>query len=200
MPINLTQLDIDHALPRIEKGLGQYLWLQREVRDRAKFHESADFRRRFNHYYRVRRDTNWQRSFYSLLARARRESMTFDAILDDLLVTTGRFESSFASKLYATVEPTAPVIDSIVLKHLGLKLPYAHTPDRFAAICRLHSEMSTLFEDFLRTPAAAYLVLRFSQAFPEAADAITAQKKLDFVLWQYRPRSVLVDAEHPWRI
>jgi hypothetical protein len=45
------------------------------------------------------------------------------SIDEELHRTTGRCEASFASKLSATIGPTMPVIDSVVLRNLNLRLP-----------------------------------------------------------------------------
>ena len=50
---------------------------------------------------------------------AKRDELKFDVVLDLLHQETNRYEASFASKLIATINPSMPVIDSIVLKNLA---------------------------------------------------------------------------------
>ena len=184
MTITLTPEQIDKALPKVEQGLGQYLWLQKKIAGQGTFHQDAEFRRKYNHFYRVRRGSAWQYEYYGLMARAKKEQLQFHTVLDLLRQATNRYEASFASKLIATINPSAVVIDSIVLKNLGLRLPYAAARDRVAQICKLHQELTLLFRVFLETEAGKYLVAQFKERYPSAN--ITEVKMLDLVLWQSR--------------
>jgi len=85
------------------------------------------------------------------MARAKREQLPFGIVLEVLRDATGRVEASFASKLVATVDPSQPVIDSVVLKNLGLRLPWAKAPDRTAQVCNLHRKLRALSLEFLAT-------------------------------------------------
>lgn len=183
MTIRLSAALIDAAVPRIGKGLEQYLWLQNATAT-ADFFKDGAFRKRFNHFYRVRRGTEWQVSFYGVMDRAQKESLSFRAILDLLHQRTGRYEASFGSKLFATLNPTAPIIDSVVLKNLGVRLPSAGTQERTAKICEVHKHLAHLFSDFLATDMGAYLVKAVERAYPHAS--ITKEKAVDLVLWQTR--------------
>ncbi len=184
MTIRLTTAQIDAALPKIEIGLTQYLWLQSQVAAHGRFSEDVEFRRRFNRFYRVRRAAAWQDSFYRIMARAKREQLQFQAVLDLLREATGRLEASFTSKLIATLQPSKPVIDSVVMRNLGLRLPAPTASDRVAKICNLHQRLDLMFAAFLRTKEGAYLVNAFNRMYPNAQ--ITDEKKLDLVLWQTR--------------
>lgn len=149
------------------------------------FHDDPEFRRRFNAFYRVRRSSaEWQPHFFALMGRARTEGMGFADTLADLHRSTGRVEASFASKLYATLVPTAPVMDAVVLSNLGLKLPTADDPDRLQKIVRVHGELARCFSDFLATADSHYALSAFRKAYPEAA--VTDVKALDLMLWQKR--------------
>ncbi len=112
----------------------------------------------------------------------------FSDILDRLYKATGRYEASFASKLLATVEPSMPVIDSIVLRNLNLRLATSHSKDRAAHICQLHTTLLACFKEFLSTENGKYLVQCFLETYPDAE--VTEIKMLDLVLWQTRPRAV----------
>ncbi|MBE3068724.1 MAG: hypothetical protein IMZ66_00650 [Planctomycetes bacterium] len=184
MSIKLTTQQIDAAIPKVATGLSQYVWLQARVAGSEAFYNDARFRRRFNHFYRVRRSASWREAFYSLMGRALRQQLQFHAVLDLLREATNRYETSFASKLFATLNPSAPVIDSVVLKNLGLRLPSASAPDRAAAICVLHQKTARLHAAFLKTANGRHLVAEFKRAYPAAL--ITKEKMLDLVLWQTR--------------
>jgi hypothetical protein len=184
MSIKLTRAQIDKALPKVEKGLHQYLWIQSRIKDHHDFHSDPEFRRKYNHFYRIRRASPWQNVFYSLMARAKRERLQFWEVLKALRESTRRIEASFASKLLATINPNLPVIDSIVLKNLGMRLLTATEPDRISKVCEIHKRLSECFNDFLQSDNGRYLVAEFMNMYPNAK--ITETKMLDLVLWQTR--------------
>lgn len=184
MSIQLSSQQIDSAILKIEDGLNKYLWIQSRVTASETFHQDLEFRRRYNHFYRVRRNAVWQDAFFGLMSLAKRERLQFGQVLQLLHQATGRYEASFASKLFATLNPAAPIIDSVVLRNLHLRLPYASDPDRAAQICELHNELSFMFAAFLITGPGKYLVKKFQCAFPNVP--VTEEKMLDFVLWQTR--------------
>ena len=66
MAISLSTTQIDAALQRVDEGLQQYTWLQSRVGEMTDFEQDAEFRRRFNSFYRVRRDPAWQNAFCTL--------------------------------------------------------------------------------------------------------------------------------------
>jgi hypothetical protein len=183
VPIRLTTLQIDAALPKIETGLKQYLWLQSRVCTEL-FAEDREFRKRYNHFYRVRRGDDWQNVFYGLMIRAKRERLEFRSVLDFLREATGRYEASFASKLVATLQTSKPVIDSVVLKNVDLRLPSQKSPDRTLEICKLYKKLEYLFADYLQSSEGKYLVKEFNRLYPQMG--VTDEKKLDLVLWQTR--------------
>jgi hypothetical protein len=115
---------------------------------------------------------------------AQKGSYSFKKILVKLCRATGRYEASFSSKLYATLNPTAPVIDSIILKNLRRRLPYANQGKRFERIVELHGELHKELRGYLATADGKFLVGAFDAIYPNSG--ITNIKKLDLVLWQAR--------------
>jgi hypothetical protein len=182
--IPITRSSIEIALPKLALGLGKYEWLQAELprRDPSRDHE---YQRRFNSFYRVRRGSDWQRPFYRLLQEGKTRRLSFAVTLRELHQATGRVEASFASKLIATLDTSQPVIDSIVLRHLGLKLPASGPPSvRIDHIVTIHESLAARFAECLAAPIGGYLVARFRTLYPQAA--ITGVKMLDLILWQTR--------------
>jgi hypothetical protein len=78
-----------------------------------------------------------------------------------------------------------PVIDSVVLRNLNLRLPPSASKQRVARIGDIHSRLVISFNEFLRLELGRHLVQHFRSAYPEAN--ITEIKMLDLVLWQTRP-------------
>ncbi len=181
----LTKEQIRKALPKIKKGLDQYLWIQSEVvkRDVSK---DQEFQRKFNYFYRITpyRNRDWQKEFYSLLQENKCREISFEAILSNLRKKTDRLEASFSSKLKATITPEMPVIDSVVLKNLGLRLPYSYQADRELRIHEVYEKLVTEFSRFLKTKNGAYLVSEFKKEYPDTN--VSKVKMLDLVLWQTR--------------
>jgi hypothetical protein len=94
------------------------VWLQRElhVRDVAR---DEEYPTRFGGFYRVRRGSAWRQAFFGTLQDARRRPAAIGEILERLHRATNRIEASFSNKLVATVDPSQPVIDSVVFRNLA---------------------------------------------------------------------------------
>jgi hypothetical protein len=182
MAISLTRAEIIEILPKVERGLGKYLWLQERIAAGRDYHVDPDFRRRFNGFYRVRRATEWQDAFYALMARA--TGWPFSRVLEELSSATRRLEVSFASKLVASLDPMLPVIDSFVLKNLGLKLPPVGATQRARTACEVYTALCDSYSAFLHSDDGRMLVEEFRNRYPEAR--ITELKMVDLVLWQKR--------------
>jgi hypothetical protein len=182
--INLTKETIDAALFRVARPLDAYLWLQAQ-RHACDVRTDASFRRRFIAFYRMRRGRDWQDKFFGLLERRKRQASSFAEVLDALHCATGRYEASFASKLLATIDPEMPVIDSIVLRNLDLRLPAYGSERRRSRIVELHGQLLASLNGILETDVGRYLVERFRAAYSDAD--VTEIKMLDLVLWQTRP-------------
>lgn len=182
--IQLDQTAINQALPLVSVGLQKYCWLQAAIAwtDVA---NDGEFQTRFNGFYRVRRNAAWRFEFYKLLQEAKSEPRPFAEVLCALYATTGKVEASFASKLAATVDPGKPVVDSFVLRNLGLRLPrYGAANTRIVRIVDLHDRLREIFSDYLSTDMGRYLMARFQESYPKSQ--LTGVKMLDLVLWQTR--------------
>ena len=80
---------------------------------------SAEFQRKFNAFYRVRRNAEWRECCYRLFEQAKKEHFSFADIIGALLSETGNVEASFSSKMLATLDETKPIWDQYVLQNLG---------------------------------------------------------------------------------
>src|SRR5262245_59963745 len=148
----------------------------------------------FNAFYPVRRGAAWRSAFFALLQQEKSRRQPFAKVLGALHAATGRVEASFASKLAATVDPDKPVIDSFVLKNVGLRLPPPGAVEvRLVRVEQLHERLGSMYAEFLDTETGRYLVERFGEAYPE--QAVTRVKMLDLGLWQTRQAAL----EHPVR-
>lgn len=173
-----------NALSKLERPIEKYLWLQQTLNEPGDLRKNAEFQRRFTAFYRVRRNQEWRKYYFGLLEKERRHSDGFSHVLQKLRDKTGRIEASFASKLVATVDNNQPVIDSIVLKNVRLRLPAWNARNRFKTICGIHSSFVRCYRAFLKSEGGEFLVRSFREKYPEAD--VSAVKMLDFVLWQNR--------------
>src|SRR5216117_2452383 len=67
--IKLDQNDIRDTLPRVKKGLDQYVDIQSRLHS-VDVSEDVDFQRMFTAFYRVRRNKKWRTRFFSILQLA----------------------------------------------------------------------------------------------------------------------------------
>lgn len=78
-----------------------------------------------------------------------------------------------------------PVIDTFVLRNLGLRLPPAGPAEvRVVRIAELHCRIKRLFRDYLESDLGHYLVARFEESYPDRP--VTRVKMLDLILWRSR--------------
>jgi hypothetical protein len=181
--ISLNNAQIQKALSLISNGLERYLWIQGEFKKKD-VTKNGEFQKIFNGFYKVRRNEDWRKKFYSLLEKNKNNYIEFKDILSDFYKKTGRMEASFISKLVATVNPRMPVIDKIVFKNVGLKLPYTKKRNRDLIIEEQYKILIKKYLFFLKTKEGVYLVKEFTKKYPKAK--ITKIKMLDLVLWQTR--------------
>ena len=181
--LNLTKDQIEAALPRVSVGLAKYTWLQAALTGRD-ISRDTEYQKRFGGFYRVRRNSAWRSAYFQILEQAKTAPISFEEALRSIHAATGRVEASFASKLIATLDTSQPIIDSVVLRNLGLRLPNQGASDRFAGVGSLHQQLGELYSEYLASALGCDLVAQFRRAYPIAQ--ITEGKMLDFVLWQSR--------------
>ena len=106
--------EIALSLDELAKPIRQYAWIVAEVH-RRDVSSDAELQRRFNHFWRVRKNAAWRSAFYDLFEASKADGIDFQAALRRLHDRTGTVEASFSSKLVATLDPGRPVIDAFVL-------------------------------------------------------------------------------------
>ncbi|HEY0109503.1 MAG TPA: hypothetical protein VGB67_07750, partial [Fibrella sp.] len=153
--------------------------------------EDLAFQKRFNGYYRVSRlPKKWYEAFYNIFDNSRNSIPAYSDLLTTLYAATNRCEASFASKLLATLDPTMPVIDSVVLGILNTKIPGPSTPNRLEKVALLHGEIGRCYKDFLKSKQGQSLISQFKATYPAESQLLTDIKMLDFILWQTREEKV----------
>jgi hypothetical protein len=175
--------EVIKALPRVDRGLAKYCWLQAELVSRD-VSSDREYQRRYAGFYRVRRAAPWRSAFFLILQDRKMTGISFPEALQLLADRTGRIEASFASKLVATIDPDQPVIDSVVLQNVGLRLPPISAANRLERIVNLHAQLARWYRQQLASTAGAAILRLFRETYPGAV--VSDAKALDLVLWQIR--------------
>jgi hypothetical protein len=183
--IKLTEKKINESLAKAHDGLCKYYWIQTNFQ-KCDVSRDRDFQKRFNGFYRVRRNAWWRSRYYKLMQKAKNEGISFAKALRALRDQTGRIEASFVSKLIATVDPSKPVIDKFVLDNLGLRLPYHNASNRESRTIEVYRQLCAKFEELVSGSTGRTICEKFQELYPWAK--ITDLKKIDLALWQIRDR------------
>ena len=149
--------------------------------------EDKEFQKAFTAFYRLRRDDAWRDYYFKLFEeqKHKKTGTSFGEIQLRLFQHCGQIESSFSSKMLATIKPEMPIWDSYVLKNLGLKLKGTNKDIRFSLAVVLYDNICSWYRDFMKTDEAKEMGSLFDQTFPEF-NAITPIKKIDFIIWALR--------------
>ena len=145
------------------------------------------FQKAFTAFYRVRRDDEWRQYYFKLFEelKNRKTAPSFGEIQLRLFQHCGQIESSFSSKMLATIDPNMPIWDSYILKNLGINLKGRTKEERLSCAVVLYESICNWYTDFLKTDEAKEMLDLFNETFPEF-DHITPLKKIDFILWAMR--------------
>ena len=182
--IDITKEEIGLAIPKVKEGLKKYYLIQEKFNN-VNIQKDFIFQKKFNGFYKVRRDAKWRESFYDIFENSINTACTdFKTVLEQIHERTNRVEASFTSKLIATINPNLPVLDKFVLDNTNLKLPYSGDKNRLNKIVKTYNELIEKFDNFKKTENGKYLVLKFQKEFPSYK--ITETKMIDLVLWQTR--------------
>ncbi|MBR7069574.1 MAG: molybdenum cofactor biosynthesis protein MoaE [Oxalobacter sp.] len=151
---------------------------------------NLEFQRKFNHFYRVRRNKEWRDIFYSLMEKCKsNKNITFEYIIKEFYDKTQRVEASFSSKILASLNPSMPIFDSIVLKKLNIKSKILkNADDRMSQRISQYNCIVDFYKGFLTTEKAGKYISKFDAEFPEFKSIINT-KKIDFLLWGSRSGS-----------
>jgi hypothetical protein len=173
----------------VKMGLDKYVVIMENysvvTRDLDWLHpDYVSWRKKYNHFYRVRRDEAFQREYYNIFRTIREQSATFEQVLKNVFLKTNRIEASFSSKLFATHYPDMPIWDSEVLKKLGMSPPKQHKmePDRIQGIIKCYDAIADWYKHELNSERGIAMLDIFDKRIGKAA--ITDTKKIDLMLWQ----------------
>ena len=143
------------------------------------------FQRKFNGFYRVRRNELWQNHYYLIMEQGKTNKLSFDQVLRDLYVKTGKVEASFVSKLLHTLNNEMPIWDRFVLQNLDLKMPACQGEKKIEYAVRIYQDIIVWYKKALSVAEVNQKLIEFDELFPEYK-WFSKTKKLDFLLWQMR--------------
>lgn len=176
--IDVTALE--HNAAKIKDGIRKYANIMARLHT-CDVSQDREFQKAFNGFYRVRRDTDWQKVFYDFMEQSKHSTVNFGDILTHVYENTDKVEASFSSKLLATLNPEMPVWDKNVLSQLNIKEPSPTCADRIKRIAETYSILQKWYADYLETDNANEVIGRFDELFPNSG--LTALKKIDLALW-----------------
>lgn len=177
---------LDRALVK-GLGLDSYQYIMDHVWE-VDVSTDADFQRKFNYFYRVRKNKGWRDNYYEVFRKSKdkykREqgSITFQDILCGIHAFSKTFEASFASKMLATLCPDKPIWDKNVLSFLGLKPGDAASENRCKSIVETYGKIEDWYTKYLKTEDARANIDLFNEKFP-GYTWISKVKKIDFLIW-----------------
>ncbi len=146
---------------------------------------SPAFQRAFNGYYRIRRNEEWRKHFYTLFLRAWTEGLGFSQIITAIFRATGNVEASFSSKMLATIDPAKPIWDQYVLQNLGLELTGKTQEEKLKNAVLLYAAIEKWYSEYLTTDEARENIKAFDLLLPDYK-WISDVKKIDCLLWSKR--------------
>lgn len=182
--LKLTEERVKDALTRVEIGLQKYENIQRNLHH-VNVAENLSFQRKFNHFYRIRRNAEWRFHFYSIFEKYKSaQNLSLLFILEEMKTLTNRIEASFCSKLLASLNTDLPVLDSVVLKNLNLNLPSNYAENRIQKTINTYNDLISTIEEIKKSPDGKLLSKLFGEKFGEGR--VSKTKEIDLVLWQCR--------------
>lgn len=104
------------------------------------------------------------------------------ALAEINMIPDGKFDPSFTSKLLATIDPNAPVIDSLVLEFYKFKLPARYVDNRLQKTTDIYENLRGEYHELMNKPEGLMIIKKFDARFP--GKGVTNIKKLDLVIWK----------------
>ena len=183
---NLLATDIKavFADSKKKRGIEKYAEITRTF-SFANVMTDKGFQRKFNGFYRVRRNSDWQKVYYDIMERGKTTEVNFESVIKEIYIKTGRVEASFTSKLIHTLNNDMPIWDQYVLKNLNLKMPICKGERKIQSAIHLYQQIVQWYNQALSTNEIARKTIEFDEVFPEYR-WFSKTKKLDFLLWQMR--------------
>lgn len=170
--------------PDFGKKVEPYLFIMRRLRE-CDVATDKEFQRKFTGFYRVRRGEAFRKSYFcymETLKNTNTKNISIMEIQSHLFGRHSSVETSFSSKLLATINPDMPIWDVHVLKNLCLKKSYKTGEAKIKANSATYNDMKQKYDEYLKMEEAKEILALFGDKYREISNV----KKIDFILWQMR--------------
>lgn len=159
---------------------------------KANIARDNDFQKKFNHFYRIRRDSKWREKYYEIFEnnKTNKDEVTFENILCNIYVFTDKTEASLASKMLATINPEKPIWDSRVLSFLNLKPKGKNVIELQDSMIEIYAQIEEWYRVYLATDEARENISLFDRLFPQYS-WISDVKKIDYLIWGLKKQEIL---------
>ena len=189
----LTIIDIatiKRTLPTVGKGLDKYIKIMDEFR-KCDVSQDLEFQRTYKGFYRMRQRTpEFYKCYFDYMEAHKSSNITFSNVLSFLYESTSRIESSFSSKMLATINPEMPVWDVNVLSNLSIHPPRSYHKERLKATIDTYSVLLGWYTMYTETQNAREVIGVFDTIYP--GTKITNVKKIDLALWSLGERKSIM--------
>jgi len=171
--------------------LADYEFLQNNLR-LVDVSSDENYQRKFNDFYKMRSKPNtWYTVFFKLLEEYKNHSnIEFEGVLRKLFAQTSEVHPSFSSKFVATVDPSKPIYDSVVMANLGLRVSwYKDSSIRIEKALDNYQELKFFHTEAANSEQFPKLLFEFDNIF-HSYRHFAPTKKIDLMLWQWRSKSI----------
>lgn len=182
----MITIDVNQALSAllrsdVQAGIQKYLQIMYRLH-KTNVHLDREFQKSYNHFYRIRqRSQEFYNCYYWFMEMSKNSNPSFAETLQYIKKYHGTYEASFSSKLIATINPTNPIWDKMVIGELGLKAPSSTCQNRMGKIIDIYQSIENWYKHYMKTNNALVLFKMYDRLFPNIQ--MTAEKKIDFALW-----------------
>lgn len=192
----------------LKKGLVKYLKIRKNFED-DNYHICDDnsknpkgnFQKDYKSFYKMNKKTVKNLNKFSIdyfntmdnLKKIKKEKkyIDFQTVYDEVYKFQDNNELSFTSKLAHTINNNLPIWDSIVAtKHFGYNKPNSSLSNVYTATINIYKAYQEDFYNYMKSPEGKLLIDLFDEMFKKefkGEKPISDVKKIDFILWQYRP-------------
>ena len=145
--------------------------------------ENEKFRKTYTYFYKLRRKQEWRDFYFAYFEQHKNEKdITFEQIIRAIYEQCGWVEASFASKMLATINSNQPILDSVVLGKLGMKITGNTSDKKMESALECYRKLEYWYKGFIVTAESKKYIELFDKQFPQYK-RISQIKKLDFILW-----------------
>ncbi len=161
----------------------QYMSLDDYVYTRDNLNpRDSEFQRRFNSFYKIRRNKEWRDTYYSYFDEIKdNKNISFDEILKQIYEKTHNVEASFSSKMLATIRPEMPILDQFVLTFFNLVIEGYTPEERINSAMEVYRKIVEEESKMLKDPTVKKEVKQFKEYFMDYK--ISDVKALDYMIW-----------------